>query len=37
MDDLNDTNNQKEYAIRPKVGDECWNKLLNFRIQEINV
>ena len=27
--------NDKEYAIRPKFGDKCWNELLRFRIQEI--
>jgi hypothetical protein len=35
MDDLNDTNNPKEYALRPKYGDNCWIELLNFRINEI--
>ena len=37
MDDLNDAENQKEYAIRPKYGDKCWNELLQFRIQEIQI
>ena len=37
MEDLNYINNQKEYAIRPKYGDECWNELLNFRVDEIIV
>jgi hypothetical protein len=37
MDDLNDINNQKEYAIRPKYGDKCWNELLRFRINEIGI
>lgn len=35
IDDLNDENNQKEYAIRPKYGDKCWKELLQFRIDEI--
>ena len=35
IEDLNDTNNQKEYALRPKYSDKCWNELLNFRINEI--
>jgi hypothetical protein len=35
LDDLNDVNNQKEYALRPKYGDKCWNELLNFRVDEI--
>lgn len=36
-EDLNDVNNQKEYALRPKYGDNCWNELLNFRINEITI
>ena len=32
-----ETLNNKEYAIRPKYGDKCWNDLLQFRIQEIQV
>lgn len=35
IEDLNDTNNKKEYAIRPKYGDNCWKELLQFRIDEI--
>ena len=35
MEDLNDINNPKEYALRPKYGNPCWNDLLNFRIDEI--
>ena len=35
MDDLNDTNNPKEYSLRPKYGEECWSDLLKFRIDEI--
>lgn len=37
MEDLNDVTNQKEYAIRPKYGDKCWNELLQFRIEDIGV
>ena len=37
IEDLNDVNNPKEYAIRPKYGDKCWDELLNFRVQEITV
>jgi len=37
MDDLNDENNQKEYALRPKYGDKCWIELLRFRMDEIVV
>jgi|688.fasta_scaffold786632_1 hypothetical protein len=35
IEDLNDVNNQKEYAFRPKYGDKCWNELLQFRIDKI--
>lgn len=35
--DLDDTTNDKEYAIRPKPGDKCWKELLNFRIKDIGV
>jgi hypothetical protein len=37
MDNLNNTDNLKEYALRPKYGDKCWNELLHFRIYEISV
>ena len=30
--DLNDKNNNKEYAIRPKYNDACWNDLLRYRV-----
>jgi hypothetical protein len=33
--DLDNHTNEKEYAIRPKYGDKCWNELLNFRVDEI--
>ena len=36
-EDLNDPRNNKEYAIRPKYGDKCWNELLRFRVQEIYI
>ena len=36
-EDLNDGTNDKEYAIRPKYGDSCWNELLPFRIDEKNI
>ena len=35
IDDLNNSNNQKEYALRPKYGDTCWKELLNFRVHDI--
>ncbi len=37
MDDLNDTDNPKEYALRPKYGDKCWIELLNYRVNEITI
>lgn len=27
----------REYALRPKYGDECWKSLLTFRIQERDI
>lgn len=30
--DLDCNSNTKEYALRPKYGDKCWNDLLRFRI-----
>jgi hypothetical protein len=37
IDDLNDINNPKEYALRPKYGDKCWIELLNYRVYEIAI
>jgi hypothetical protein len=37
IENLNDLNNKKEYALRPKYGDNCWINLLQFRIDEIIV
>ena len=34
--DLDNNNNEKEYALRPKYGDNCWQKLLEFRIFNID-
>ena len=36
-EDLANTSNDKEYAIRPKYGDKCWKALLPFRVHEIAV
>lgn len=33
-DSLRDIHNTKEYALRTKVGDTCWNALQAFRITE---
>jgi hypothetical protein len=35
--DLDNTDNIKEYALRPKYGDKCWNELLQYRISDIDV
>jgi hypothetical protein len=35
VSDLDDVTNDKEYALRPKYGDVCWNMLLQFRIHDI--
>lgn len=35
-DDLDKNNNEKEYALRPKYGDNCWKRLLEFRINSID-
>jgi hypothetical protein len=37
IDDLEDSLNNKEYAIRPKYGDSCWEELLKFRIDDLNI
>jgi hypothetical protein len=31
MEDLEGKNNMKEYALRPKYDDECWNELLKYK------
>lgn len=36
-EDLENEMNGKEYAIRPKYGDKCWNYLLQFRIDEFSI
>lgn len=36
-EDLDDINNSKEYAIRPKYNDNCWKSLLQFRIDENSI
>lgn len=35
--DLDNTDNIKEYALRPKYGDKCWDELLQYRISDIDV
>lgn len=34
IESLQDVTNMKEYAIRPKMKDECWKELLKFEITE---
>ena len=36
-DNLDDISNEKEYSLRPKYGDLCWQELLNFRIDESRI
>ncbi len=36
-EDLDNTENNNEYSIRPKYNDKCWNDLLKFRINEITI
>jgi hypothetical protein len=31
MADIQDEENEKEYALRPKYGDNLWKELLKFR------
>jgi len=33
--DVDKTDNIKEYALRPKYGDKCWKELLQYRITDI--
>jgi hypothetical protein len=35
--DLDDNNNSKEYALRPKYDSECWKSLLQYRIDETTI
>jgi hypothetical protein len=35
--DLDNCKNDKEYALRPKLGDKCWKELLRFRINDVKV
>ncbi len=36
-EDLANPLNDKEYVIRPKYGDHCWNNLLLYRIDECHI
>jgi hypothetical protein len=36
IEDLNQYNNVKEYCLRPKYGDDCWNALMQFSINDID-
>ena len=35
--DLNDETNTKEYALRPKIYDDCWKALLQFRVADASL
>lgn len=37
IDSINNINNTNEYALRPKYNGKCWNRLLDFRINEIDI
>ena len=37
IDSLNEKTNQYEYALRPVYGDNCWNELLQYRIEESQI
>jgi len=34
IENLNDKNNINEYALRPKINDNCWKELMKFYINE---
>jgi len=34
-DDLDNMENEKEYALRPKYNDDCWKELLQYRVSDI--
>ena len=34
-EDLNNAENDKEYALRPVYGSKCWNDLLEYKIDDI--
>lgn len=35
LDDLNDTENSKEYSLRPKFNDSLWKLLQNYRVDDV--
>jgi hypothetical protein len=35
--ELDNPENDKEYAIHPKYGDKCWKELLHFRVEDLNI
>lgn len=37
MESLNDEKNTKEYALRTKVNDKCWDALMAFRVSENDI
>jgi hypothetical protein len=34
-DDLDNPENEKEYALRPKYNDDCWKELLQYKVTDI--
>jgi hypothetical protein len=35
--ELDNEENDKEYALRPRYNNKCWKSLLQFRIDEVNI
>lgn len=37
LDDLNNTENPKEYSLRPKIDDSLWKMLQDYRVDDITI
>lgn len=37
IESLNDKNIIKEYALRPKINDDCWKALMVYRVKETDI
>lgn len=37
LESINNANDKKEYAIRSNISDKCWNVLLQYRIDELDL
>jgi hypothetical protein len=35
MDDLKNSENEREYALRPRIGSKCWIELQHYRVYNI--